>query len=293
MNLQAVTRQIRYLDIYTNRQVTEIFAGNYKSSFKGHGIEVHSLRPYQDGDDVRHIDWTTSAKHGQLYVKQYQETRELTTFLLIDTSASMNFTSIGKTKKQVAVEIAALLLFSALKNGDKYGALLFSDQTKVYIPAKKGRTHLLRILREIVISYQQNQQQTANPQHALHHYNQLVHKSSLTFLLSDSITTKSSQMLRIANQKHDLVFINIYDPFERQISGDQLLQVQDLETQQRLAVNLADNRTKQRYQQLRLHQYQQLKHLMIKSQIDWLDVSTQDHLYQNLLTFFKQRQLKY
>jgi hypothetical protein len=100
-------------------------------------------------------------------------------------------------------------------------------------------------------------------------------------------------MLRIANQKHDLVFINIYDPFERQISGDQLLQVQDLETQQRLAVNLADNRTKQRYQQLRLHQYQQLKHLMIKSQIDWLDVSTQDHLYQNLLTFFKQRQLKY
>ena len=145
MDIKDVITKVHHLDVITNRKATEVFTGNYKSSFKGRGLEVSNLREYQDGDDARHIDWIATARHGKPYVKEFQETRELTTMILVDLSASMNFTSVGKTKKEVVIETSALLIFSALKNGDKFGAIFFTDEVELFIPPKKGHAHALRI----------------------------------------------------------------------------------------------------------------------------------------------------
>ena len=230
MDIKSLLAQIRYLDVITNRKVTEVFAGNYKSSFKGQGVEVADVREYEEGDDARHIDWLVTARQGNTYLKQYHETRELTTMVMIDLSASMNFTSTGKTKKDVAIELASVILFSALKMSDKFGALLFSEDVEIYIPPSKGKSHLLRIFREILVGFEKNKYKKSNPLQALKFLNKVVKAQSICFCIGDEISKEVDSQLKIANKKHDLVFLNVYDPFERELTYDDFIEIEDPET---------------------------------------------------------------
>ncbi len=300
MNLEELSKTIKYLEIYTKRKVDEIFAGNYKSSFRGQGLEVSDLRKYEDGDDIRYIDWMTTAKQGQAFVKKFQETRELTTMLLVDISSSMNFTTAKKLKSRIALEISSYFLFSALKNNDKFGAILFSDKIYAYIPPKKGRSHLLRILREIIKGFNVQKKGKTNLKKALDFFNLTVKKSSICFLLSDNISDlydigkAGLRSLKIANKKHDFVYLNIFDQFERKINDKYpVLQVNDPETGDNEIIDFSNPVFIKKYNQIRRDKEKLEKSIVKENNIDFLQISTASNIYKELLLFFKKRSLKY
>lgn len=292
MNLAEITKKIQHLEVFTTRNVNDVFAGNYKSSFKGQGLEVRDLRKYEEGDDVRHIDWITTAKQGTPFIKQFQESRELATMVLIDVSASMNFTSTGVRKKDQAIETAATLLFSALKNSDKTGAIIFSDKIESYIPAKKGRGHVLRILREILYQYDRNHYKQSDQYTALKFFNAVIRRHCIAFFISDQITEDSRKLLTIANRKHDFVFLHITDPFEKGVIHNDQMEIENPETGQTMIINLSDQKVREKYQALRQHKQHQLEKMLMQNNIDRVDISTHSNMYTKLLTFFRMRQLR-
>jgi len=293
MDIKELTKKIKHLEIFTNKNVNEVFAGNYKSSFKGQGLEVSDLRKYEEGDDVRHIDWTVSARQGTLYVKKYQETREMTTMVMVDLSSSMNFTSVGKTKKEAVVEFVAAILFSSLKNGDKFGAILFTEYIDLYIPPKKGKVHLLRILREIIAEFKENKYKKGDLNKALKYLNRNLKRNSICFLITDGDVSKSSSLLRIANKKHDFVFINVYDKFERGITCDGIMEIEDPETGEKAVIDFSNKELKERFLQIREEKNKISQTILKKNKIDCLNISTESNIYKELLIFFKKRQLRY
>ena len=293
INIKDLVSQIRYLDVITNRKVTDIFAGNYKSAFKGQGMEIADVREYEEGDDARHIDWMVTARQGKPYMKQYQETRELTTLVMIDLSASMNFTSTGKTKREKAIELAAVLLFSALKMNDKFGVILFSDKVEIYIPPKKGKSHLLRIFREMLIGFEQNQYKKSQQEEALKFLNTVVKTQSVCFYIGDELPFETTSQLKIANKKHDFVFLNVYDPFERELTHDDFLEIEDPETGEQMVIDLSDKGVRERFNQIRQQKTEAMKTLVRKNQIDLVEVGTDGNVFRELLLFFKKRQNRY
>ena len=293
MEVKDLIAQIRYLDVITNRKVTDVFAGNYKSAFKGHGMEIADVREYEEGDDARHIDWMVTARQGKPYLKQYQETRELTTLVMIDLSASMNFTSTGKTKREIAIELAAVLLFSALKMNDKFGIILFSDQVETYIPPKKGKSHLLRIFREILVGFEQNQYKKGHPEQALKFLNTIVKTQSVCFYIGDELGDDVASQLKIANKKHDFVFLNVYDPFERELTHNDFLEIEDPETGEQMVIDLSDKGVRERFNQIRKQKQETMKTLVRKNQVDLVEVGTNGNVFKELLLFFKKRQARY
>ncbi len=289
MNIKEITKKIRHLEILTKKNVTEIFVGNYKSSFMGHGLEVSDLRQYEEGDDIRHIDWITTAKQGTAYVRKYQETRELTTIIIIDLSSSMNFTSASKTKKEIATELASILLFSAFKNGDKFGAILFTEIIEIYIPPKKGKLHLLRILREIVAQYENNQYKKSDINKPLNFLNLVIKKNSICFFISDDINQDAARPLKLANQKHDFVFMNIFDEFERGKVLKEALAIEDPESGEQILIDLANKKIRRKFIQLREEKNKIMKEMLKKNKIESLNISTQNNVFKELFKFFKIR----
>jgi len=292
MDALILAKAVRRLEIVTTRNVTELFAGNYKSSFKGQGLEIGDLREYADGDDMRHIDWTATAKQGKPYIKQYRETRELTTLLVMDTSASMDFTTNGKTKKDLALEVAATLLFSALKNNDLFGALIFGNGPATYIPPRKGRTHLLRILRDIIARFDKPSQATTGPDAALARLNALVRKRSVCFIIGDDLPATCRTDLRIANRRHELAFIRVYDPFERGVPTQGAMSMQDPETGALADIDLSDKGLRERFAAIRLARLDESNRMLRQTGVDALDVSTGEDPYAGLLKLFKKRQMR-
>ena len=292
MNLKELSKKIRTIDIFTNKGVTELFAGNYKSSFKGQGLEVKDIRKYEEGDDIRHIDWIITAKQGFPYVKEYQESRELSTIVMVDISASMNFTSSEKTKKEVALEVAAIILFSALKNGDKFGAIIFSDKIEKYIPIKKGKSHLLLILREIIVCFENNKYKSSDHEAALKFLNMIVKKHAICFFISDEISENQSHSLRIANKKHDFVFLRTFDSFEEGFTSEEVLKIEDPESGEQIVLDLSNPQTKQNFLKLRQDKMRQMQEVLKKNKIEALHLSTTCNIFQKLLIFFKKRQLQ-
>lgn len=290
MNLSEITKKIRHLDILSKRNANDVFVGNYRSSFKGQGLEIADIRKYEEGDDIRHIDWITTAKQGTPFIKLFQESRERTTMIIIDVSSSMNFTSTGVRKKEKAIETAATLLFSALKNNDKTGALIFSDTIESYIPPKKGRGHVLRILREILYQYDKNTYKKSDQYQALKFFNSVIRRHCIAFFLSDQITQDSHKLLRTANQKHDFVFIHFLDPFEKGITIAEPMEIENPETGQTMIINLTDKHLRSTYKKIRQRKQQELERLLMKNNIDRVDISTQTPIYQELLAFFQMRQ---
>jgi uncharacterized protein (DUF58 family) len=233
-----VLRAVRRIEIRTRRMVQEAMAGEYHSVFRGRGMEFSEVREYQIGDDVRSIDWNVSARMGHPYVKKYVEERELTVFLAVDVSGSKEFGSAVRTKGELAAEVAALLAFSAIKNNDRVGAILFTGRVERYIPPKKGRSHVLRVIREI-LSFEPEDRRT-NIAAALEYAGRVLRRHCVLFLISDFLDSGYERPLRIAARKYDMVAIAVEDPREEGIPAVGLLEVEDAETGARRIVDTSD-----------------------------------------------------
>jgi len=225
---REIVRKIRRIQITTNRLVNESLGGEYHSVFKGRGMEFDEVREYQHGDDVRMIDWNVTSRAGHPFVKRYVEERELTVMLLVDASASGAFGSFEKTKGEVAAEISALLAFSATKNNDRVGAILFTDRVEKFIPPRRGSTHVLRVIRELL--YYRPVGQGTRIQLALEHLNLVVRKRAVVFLISDLLDQGFERALKVAHRRHDVVIIQIVDPRERELPDVGILEMKDAET---------------------------------------------------------------
>ena len=269
---KEIVRKIRRIQISTNRLVNESLAGEYHSVFKGRGMEFDEVREYQHGDDIRTIDWNVTSRTGHPFVKRFVEERELTVMLLVDASASGAFGSSGKSKGEVAAEISALLAFSAIKNNDRVGAILFTDRVEKFIPPRRGSTHVLRVIRELLF-YRPERHGTRIEQ-ALRHLNLVVRKRAVVFLITDLLDQGFEQPLKVANRKHDMVIIQIVDPRERELPAVGILEIQDAETGEVARVDTSLARVREMYrgnwernhrEQLRLFQSNHMDHVLINA----------------------------
>lgn len=227
MDVKEILKKVRQIEIRTRGVVNEVFAGEYHSVFKGRGMEFSEVREYQIGDDIRAIDWNVSARFGHPYVKVFEEERELIVMLLCDMSSSEHFGSSYQMKAELASEISAVLAFSALRNNDKVGLLLFTDTVEKFIPPKKGNSHVLRILRELVTF--QPQRAGTSLANALEHLDRVLKKRAIVFLISDLWDTDYDKALRIVGRRHDLVVLHLYDPRERELPPTGLVKLHDAE----------------------------------------------------------------
>ncbi|KPL06989.1 hypothetical protein AMJ86_06305 [bacterium SM23_57] len=227
MDVKEILKKVRQIEIRTRGVVNEVFAGEYHSVFKGRGMEFSEVREYQIGDDIRAIDWNVSARFGHPYVKVFEEERELIVMLLCDMSSSEHFGSSYQMKAELASEISAVLAFSALRNNDKVGLLLFTDTVEKFIPPKKGNSHVLRILRDLITF--QPQRAGTSLANALEHLDRVLKKRAIVFLISDLWDTDYDKALRIVGRRHDLVVLHLYDPRERELPPAGLVKLHDAE----------------------------------------------------------------
>ncbi|HQH41042.1 MAG TPA: DUF58 domain-containing protein [Bacteroidales bacterium] len=292
MEATELLRQIRKIEIRTRGLTRHIFAGQYHSAFKGRGIAFSEVREYQFGDDIRTIDWNVTARFNHPYVKVFEEERELTVLLLVDVSGSAVFGSRQRTKRVRIAEIAALLAFSAIQNNDKVGAVLFSDRPEKFIPPKKGRQHILRIIREL-IEFQPEHQAT-NIGEAMRYLTNAVKKRSIVFLISDMYDSQGNQprfedQLKIIARKHDLIAVRVLDKLERELPRAGLLFLQDPETGQLALADTADRIFRQKYQQhIQLYD-EALKDVFARYGIDTVEIATDQDYVPPLIQLFKKR----
>lgn len=244
-----ILKKIQRLELKTRGLVAATFSGQYRSVFKGRGMNFEEVREYQPGDEVRSIDWNVTAKysevHGAAYVKKFTEERELTVMLVVDVSASGEFGSVHLSKRELAAEVACLFAFSAIRNNDKVGLILFSDHVELFIPPKKGRIHTLRLIREIL--YFEPKGLGTEPAEALDYLNQVLHRRSVVFLISDFQTPDFSRQLGVTSRRHDLIAIPIVDPREEALPDVGRLTLEDAETGEQIEINTSDRATRLGY----------------------------------------------
>lgn len=282
-------KKIRRIEIRTRRLVNDSYAGEYHSVFKGRGMEFDEVRPYQIGDEIRTIDWNVTARTGQPYVKRYVEERELTVMLVVDASASENFGSVNRFKRELAAELTAVLSFAATTNNDKVGLLIFTDQIELFIPPRKGRRHVLRLIRELLAFEPQNR--GTDVQMALEKVNQILKRRSIIFLVSDFLAEPEQyrQAMAITNRRHDLIAVDLNDPLEKNIKDVGLVALEDPETGQIAWVDTS-NRTWQKAYQGRLAQLENSKTRAFRqASVDRIDISTDEDYTTPLTTFFRDR----
>src|SRR5947207_4601859 len=242
MDAAEILKKIRTLEIKTRGLVETAFAGDYHSVFKGRGMNFEDVREYQPGDEVRAIDWNVTARMGNAFVKKFTEERELTVMLVVDVSASGDFGSMHLSKRELAAEVACLFAFSAIRNNDKVGLILFSDHVELFIPPKKGRLHTLRLIREIL--YFEPQGRGTQPAVALNYMNQVLHRRSVVFLISDFQTPDFSRELSVTSRRHDLIAIPIVDPREEELPDVGLLTLEDAETGEQIEIDTSSRATR-------------------------------------------------
>ncbi|MBI4169645.1 MAG: DUF58 domain-containing protein [Acidobacteria bacterium] len=240
-----ILKKVRRIEIRTNRLVNESLAGEYHSVFKGRGMEFAEVREYQVGDDIRTIDWNVTSRMGHPYVKKHVEERELTVILLVDFSASEEFGTRRQFKREIEAELCALLAFSAIKNNDRVGLLAFTDRIEKFLPPKKGKDHVLRVIREVL--YFRPRGRTTDLGQALQHMYRAITKRSVVFIVSDFLAEGFEQPLRVAARKHDLIAITVTDPREEDLPPIGLLHLEDAETGDRVFVDTSDRRTRERF----------------------------------------------
>lgn len=291
MLTKELLKQVKQIEIRTRGIVNEVFSGEYHSVFKGRGMEFSEVREYQVGDDVRSIDWNVSARFGHPFIKIFEEERELTVMLLVDLSGSLVFGSVDKTKQQIAAELSAILALSALKNNDKVGLILFSDQIEKFIPPKKGKSHSLRIIRE-VLSFEPQGNKT-NLKSALEYFNHTIKKKAIVFLISDFFDIGYEKILRIVGKKHDLIGIVLSDPREKEITGQGLIKFRDAETGEIRYVDTGskDFQVTFRETQNRFNNYR--RQLFLTSRLDSIDIQTGGSYIRPLVDFFKMREKRW
>jgi uncharacterized protein (DUF58 family) len=284
---REVLRRVRRIEIRTRRLVDHSLAGSYHSIFRGRGMEFSGVREYSPGDDVRTIDWNVSARMGHPFVKVFTEERELTVMLVVDASGSAMFGTARATKMQMSAEIAALLAFSAIRNNDHVGLVLFSDRVETFLPPRKGREHALRVLREVL---------AANPRGrgtriagALEYLRQVVPKRAVVFLISDFQDAGYEHILRVAAQKHDVVAIAVRDAREEQLPAVGLIAVEDPESGERGTIDAGSSALRRAYAGLALRERERLRQTMRRAGIDLLELSTGEPYDAPIERFFRER----
>ncbi len=291
--LSDVLREVRKIEIITRGLVRESVGGEYHSSFKGQGIDFDDLREYQFGDEVRSIDWNTTARYGNPYIKKFVEEREMTVFLVVDVSASGNFGSIRSSKRRLAATIAGIFAFSALQNQDKVGLILFSDTVELYLPPRKGTSHILRLIREILMW--QPRGSGTNPSDALDVLTRNVNRRALVFLMSDFICKDFHAPLRIASVKHDVVAVQITDPVEDELPAIGRVRLQDPESGEQLVINTANPKVIEAYREGREKWRNDLEQMFRTLGIDRIALTTdpRENFMPALHTFFKRRESRH
>jgi uncharacterized protein (DUF58 family) len=283
-----ILRKIRALEIKTKGLVQTIFAGDYHSVFKGRGMNFEDVREYQPGDEIRAIDWNVTARLGTAFVKKFTEERELTVVLVVDVSASGNFGSVSQSKRELAAEVACLLAFSAIRNNDKVGLLLFSDRVELFIPPKKGRSHTLRIIREILF-FEPAGRGTA-PALALDYLNKVVTRRAVVFFVSDFQTDDFSRELSVSGRRHDFIAVHVQDQREERLPNVGLITLEDAETGEQLEINTADRTTRARFSAMAETRRAELNRTLRRHSIDAISLRTGEDYLPALRSFFKQRE---
>jgi uncharacterized protein (DUF58 family) len=281
-------KKVRRIELKTRGLSNQIFSGEYHSAFKGRGMAFSEVREYSPGDEIRTIDWNVTARFNSPYVKVFEEERELTAILLIDVSASYNFGSKERLKRSLITEIAAVLAFSAIQNNDKVGVILFSDKIELFIPPKKGKSHILRVIREL-INFRPASQGT-NISEALKFLNMVVKKRAIAFLISDFITAdKYQDNLKIANRKHDLVAFHIYDDREAEMPDIGLVKFLDAESDEYRWINTSSKKVRGLYSRNALKRFSGVQTTLRKSGVDFASIATHENYVKPLMNLFKRR----
>ncbi len=285
---KEVLQKVRHIEIKTKRIVDSIISGGYHSAFKGKGMEFSEVRGYIEGDDVRTIDWNVTARMGEPYVKKHVEERELTVILMVDASASGNFGSVNKFKGEIAVELCALLAFSAIKNNDRVGLIIFTSDVELYIPPKKGKNHVLHVIRELL--FFKPTRSGTNITEALKFLNRVQTKKAVTFLVSDFFAPSFDAALRIAAKRHDLITIAINDPREMAFPDSGLIELEDAETGETILVDSGSKQFRMFYEQEMKKRHTSISNLFKTSGIDEIRISTETGYVDPLVHFFKKRE---
>lgn len=282
-----ILKKIRTLEIKTRGLVETAFAGDYHSVFKGRGMNFEDVREYQPGDEIRTIDWNVTARLGTAYVKKFTEERELTVILVVDVSASGNFGSTIQSKRELAAEVACLLAFSAIRNNDKVGLILFTDRVELFIPPKKGRSHTLRLIREIL--FFEPQGRGTEPALALDYLNNIVTRRAVVFFISDFQAPEFSRALAVSGRRHDFIAIHIRDEREKVLPNIGIITLEDAETGEQIEINTADRGTRGRFTDLASENETELARTLRRNNIDAIALQTGKDYLPALRSFFKQR----
>lgn len=291
MEAKELLKKVRQLEIRTRGIVNEVFSGEYHSVFKGRGMEFSEVREYTPGDEIRTIDWNVTARLNHPFVKVFEEERELTVMLLVDMSGSQFFGSRAALKRDIAVELSAILAFSAMKNNDKVGAILFTDAIEQFIPPRKGKTHALRIVREL-LSFEPKSQQT-DINEALEYLGRVQKKRSIVFLISDFIDKGYEQALRIAGKRHDLIGIVLVDPRERELPRIGLVTLRDAETGRQQWIDTSDPGVRRAHAAYWKTTHQTRQDLFVKSKLDAVEIQLDQPYMKPLSDFFRMRERRW
>jgi uncharacterized protein (DUF58 family) len=281
---QELIQKIRQIEIYTSRMVDASFAGQYESVFKGRGMEFDEVREYTPGDDIRSIDWNVTARTGRPYIKRFVEEREMTVIFAVDLSASGDFGTVNKAKNELAAEFCAVLAFAAAKNNDKVGLLVFTDQIELYIPPKKGISHMLRLVRELL--YFRMPKRRTDITQALDYLAKVIQKRATIFLVSDFIETDFKKPLSLLNKRHDVIAVSVRDVAEITLPNIGLIELADAETGEIALVDTSSRQFRDRYNSTSAQRFDSLKNMLRTINVDCVGISTDKPYIQDLIRFF-------
>jgi uncharacterized protein (DUF58 family) len=288
LDTKELIKKVRKIEIKTRGLSTQVFSGEYHSAFKGRGMAFAEVREYMPGDEIRTIDWNVTARFNEPYVKVFQEERELTMMLIVDISGSSNFGTKGQLKKELIAELCAVLAFSAAQNNDKIGVILFSSQVELFIAPKKGRKHILRIIREL-LEFEPKEKGT-DLAYVLRHFNNAIKKRTIAFVISDFNSSGNLEdVFKIVNKRHDLVALQIEDPMEMELPNLGLIQLEDRETNEKVWVNTSNKQVRTNWKAAALKRNKELVQAFRKSGVDFVKIETNKPYILPLMNLFKRR----
>ena len=284
---KEILDKVRHIEITTSRLVNDVFAGAYHSAFKGRGMEFDQVREYEPGDDIRTIDWNVTARTGKPHIKKYVEERELSVMILVDASASSRFASSGVLKNQLAAEFAAVLAFAAIRNNDKVGLIIFTDDVELYIAPRKGKGHVLRLIRDVL--YFKPKGMKTNIPKALEYFIRVAKRRCVGFLISDFFQNDIEKTLNLTNKRHDLIAITLNDPREHSLPECGLIQIMDAETGQLRIIDTSQKQVLVSYQQSAKNRIEKRNRLFSLAGVDHIDLTTNEPYISQLVSFFSGR----
>lgn len=283
-----IIKKIKKIHIRSRRQVDTMMAGQYKSVFRGTGMEFEEVREYTPGDEVKNIDWKVSARMGRPFIKLYKEEREVVVMLLVDMSASGKFGTASRMKRETAAEIASILAFNAIRNNDKVGVILFTDRVEKYIPPKKGSAHIWRVIKEIF---------TFKPQHtgtdiegAIQFLGQVSRKKTVSFVVSDFLDSGYTKKMKVASKRHELIAVLLSDPHDFELPGKGLVLAEDFETGRHMYIDASDRKSRDSYRKLKQSEYSQTMDTIRKTGVDCIELSTRASVADVLIRYFRYRE---